>query len=341
MHGDGRLIATTGPGRSELERTVVIALGGNALTREDEVGSYDQQMANARTMARSITTLLAHQWRVVVVHGNGPQVGNLAIQAECAASVVPPQPLFSLDAMTQGQLGSMIVLALREECGDDVKGVVSIVTHVIVRRDDPGFGHPTKPIGPFFKRERADAMVAAGRTMVEDAGRGYRQIVASPQPVAVLEADAVRELVESGYLVVACGGGGVPVARTVSGYRGVEAVIDKDYSAQRLATTINAEALVLVTGVESVQINFGTPEQRAVHEMCVSEAEDYSADGQFPAGSMGPKIDACLRFLHEGGSVAVITTPELVLAALDGNRAANGDSVGTRIVRNRALAGGR
>jgi carbamate kinase len=322
-----------------VERTAVIALGGNALTRENEVGSYDQQLANARSMARSISSLLAHDWRVVVVHGNGPQVGNLAIQAECAADVVPPQPLFSLDAMTQGQLGSMIGLALREECGDAVKGVVSIVTHVIVRRDDPGFGHPTKPIGPFFNRERAEAMAAAGRTMAEDAGRGFRQIVASPQPVAVLEADAVRELVESGYLVVACGGGGVPVARTVTGYRGIEAVIDKDYSAQRLATTIGAEALVLVTGVESVQVNFGTPEQRPVHEMCLSEAEDYSADGQFPSGSMGPKVDACLRFLHEGGSVAVITVPELVLATLEGG-AADGAAVGTRIVPNRVLVGG-
>ncbi|HEX3425250.1 MAG TPA: carbamate kinase [Acidimicrobiales bacterium] len=324
-----------------MERTAVIALGGNALTREDEVGSYDQQMANARMMARSISSLLAHDWRVVVVHGNGPQVGNLAIQAESASDVVPPQPLFSLDAMTQGQLGSMIVLALREECGDAVKGVVSVVTHVIVRRDDPGFGHPTKPIGPFFSRERAEAMAASGRTMAEDSGRGFRQIVASPQPMAVLEADAVRELVESGYLVVACGGGGVPVARTVSGYRGIEAVIDKDYSAQRLATTINAEALVLVTGVESVQINFGTPEQRPVHEMCLSEAEDYSADGQFPPGSMGPKIDACLRFLHEGGSVAVVTTPELVLATLEG-AAEDGAAIGTRIVPNhRVLVGGR
>lgn len=322
-----------------MERTAVIALGGNALTRENEVGSYDQQLANARSMARSISSLLAHDWRVVVVHGNGPQVGNLAIQAECAADVVPPQPLFSLDAMTQGQLGSMIGLALREECGDAVKGVVSIVTHVIVRRDDPGFGHPTKPIGPFFNRQRAEAMAAAGRTMAEDAGRGFRQIVASPQPVAVLEADAVRELVESGYLVVACGGGGVPVARTVTGYRGIEAVIDKDYSAQRLATTIGAEALVLVTGVESVQVDFGTPEQRPVHEMCLSEAEDYSADGQFPPGSMGPKVDACLRFLHEGGSVAVITVPELVLATLEG-AAADGAAVGTRIVPNRVLVGG-
>ncbi len=322
-----------------MQRTVVIALGGNALIREQEQGSYDEQMRNARSMARSIGSLLTESWRVVVVHGNGPQVGNLAIQAGAAKDIVPPQPLFSLDAMTQGQLGSMISLALREECGEAARGVVAIVTHVIVRRDDPGFGHPTKPIGPFLDQERAEQMTKAGRTVVEDAGRGYRQVVASPQPVAVLEADAVRGLVEDGYLVVACGGGGVPVARTLSGYEGVEAVIDKDYSAQRLATMIKAEALVLVTGVEAVQVDFGTPQQRPVHELVVAEAEVYSAEGQFPPGSMGPKIDACLRFLHEGGSVAVITTPELVLATLAAPVDGEGGPPGTRIVRNRTPAG--
>ena len=321
-----------------MQRTVVIALGGNALIREHEKGSYDEQMANARSMARSIGSLLTERWRVVVVHGNGPQVGNLAIQAEQAKGIVPPQPLCSLDAMTQGQLGSMISLALREECGEAARGVVAIVTHVIVRRDDPGFGRPTKPIGPFFDKARAEELEKGGATVVEDAGRGYRQVVASPQPMAVLEADAVRELVDDGYLVVACGGGGVPVARTVSGYEGVEAVIDKDYSSQRLATMISADALVLVTGIDAVQIDFGTPEQRPVHEMVVAEAEVFSAAGQFPAGSMGPKIDACLRFLHEGGSVAVVTTPELVLDTLAARESADGRR-GTRIVRTRAFAG--
>lgn len=321
-----------------MQRTAVIALGGNALIREGEKGSYDEQMTNARSMARSIGAVLTEGWRVVVVHGNGPQVGNLALQAESAKDTVPPQPLFSLDAMTQGQLGSMISLALREECAEAARGVVAIVTHVIVRRDDPGFGRPTKPIGPFLTEERAQELTKAGRTVVEDAGRGFRHVVASPQPVAVLEADAVRELVEDGYLVVACGGGGVPVARTLSGFEGVEAVIDKDYSAQRLATMIKAEALVLVTGVEAVQIDFGTPEQRPVHELVVAEAEVYSAEGQFPPGSMGPKIDACLRFLHEGGAVAVVTTPELVLDTLAARATADG-ARGTRIVRNRALLG--
>jgi carbamate kinase len=321
-----------------VQRTVVIALGGNALIREHESGSYDEQMANARSMARSIGSLLSEKWRVVVVHGNGPQVGNLAIQAESAKDLLPPQPLFSLDAMTQGQLGSMISLALREECAEEVRGVVAIVTHVIVRRDDPGFGHPTKPIGPFLSAERAKELTNAGKSVVEDSGRGFRHVVASPQPVAVLEADAVRELVEDGYLVVACGGGGVPVARTLSGYEGVEAVIDKDYSAQRLATMIKAEALVLVTGIDAVQIDFGTPDQRPVHELVVAEAEAFSAAGQFPPGSMGPKIDACLRFLHEGGSVAVVTTPELVLDTLAARKTDDGRT-GTRIVRNRSFVG--
>ena len=165
-------------------------------------------------------------------------------------------------------------------------------------------------------------------------------MVASPQPVAILEADAVRELVDSHYLVIACGGGGVPVTRTSTGYEGVEAVIDKDYSAQLLATTIGAEALVLVTGVAAVQIDFGTPDQRAVNLLSVAEAERYSAEGQFPPGSMGPKVDACLRFLHEGGSAAVITTAELMLDTLT-DPPADGRPIGTRIVRNRVPARGR
>jgi len=320
-------------------RTAVIALGGNALTRAGQMGAYDEQLANASSMARCIGSLLRAGWRVVVVHGNGPQVGNLAIQGERSADVVPAQPLFSLDAMTQGQLGSMLVLALSEELGDEVR-VVSVVTHVVVRRDDAGFGHPTKPIGPFISAERAEVLAGAGgRTMVEDAGRGYRQVVASPQPVSVLEAEAVRGLVDQGYLVVACGGGGVPVARTLTGYEGIEAVIDKDYSAQRLATTIGAEALVLVTGIDAVQLDFGKPTQRPAHLLSLAEAEMHMADGQFAPGSMGPKIDASLRFLHDGGSVAVITTPELVLTSLDAAECDGGG--GTRIVRNRSTARAR
>lgn len=238
--------------------------------------------------------------------------------------------------MTQGHLGSMLTLAILDECEPDIRGVVTVVTHVIVRRDDPGFHHPTKPIGPFLAKERAVELGGQqGKTMMEDAGRGFRQVVASPQPVAILEADAVRELVDRGYLVIACGGGGVPVSRTSTGYEGVEAVIDKDYSAQRLATTIGAQVLVLVTGVPAVLIDFGTPEQRPVHLMSVAEAERYSADGQFPPGSMGPKVDACLRFLHEGGQAALITTPELIVDTIGEIPTEEGRAVGTRIVRNR------
>jgi len=311
-------------------RTAVIALGGNALTREGEAGTYHEQLANAEAMARSIDSVLRDGWRVVVVHGNGPQVGNLAIQAEQASDLVPAQPLFSLDAMTQGQLGSMISLALMEECGDHTEGVVSVVTHVLVRSDDAGFLKPSKPIGPFFDAQRAEALAGDGRVMVEDAGRGYRQVVASPKPVAVVEANAIRALVDGGYLVVACGGGGVPVARTERGFEGVEAVIDKDYSAQRLATTIGAEALVLVTGVAAVALDFGKPEQRTAHVLTAAEASRHLFAGQFPPGSMGPKVDASIRFLDDGGTVSIITTPELILGALSGQEA-----VGTRIIARR------
>jgi len=317
-----------------VERTAVIALGGNALTREGQSGRYDEQFANAREMAKAVAALIGEGWRAVVVHGNGPQVGNLAMQAERAAELVPAQPLFALDAMTQGQLGSMIALALMEQCRTLVAGVVSLVTHVVVRPDDPAFGHPTKPIGPFFDAERAERLAQEGVVMVEDAGRGYRHVVASPLPVAVLEADAVRVLVEQGYLVVACGGGGVPVTPEPDGpgYRGVEAVIDKDHAAQRLATTIGADALVLVTGVPCVQLDFGTPRARSATLLTAGEARRHLADGQFPAGSMGPKIEASVRFLDEGGTVAVITTPELVQATLSGT----GEGGGTRIIPGEA-----
>jgi carbamate kinase len=315
-----------------VDRTAVIALGGNALTREGQAGRYDEQYANAREMARAVAALLTEGWRAVVVHGNGPQVGNLAMQAERAATLVPAQPLFALDAMTQGQLGSMIALALLEQCRDLVAGVVSLVTHVVVRPDDPAFAHPTKPIGPFFDAERAERLTSEGVAMVEDAGRGYRHVVASPLPVAVLEADAVGVLVDQGYLVVACGGGGVPVtpAPEGPGYRGVEAVIDKDHAAQRLATTIGAEALVLVTGVPCVQLDFGTPQARSAPTLTVDEAKRHLADGQFPAGSMGPKVAASVQFLEEGGALAVITTPELVQATLAG------PGGGTRIIPGEA-----
>ncbi len=322
-----------------MAKTAVVALGGNALTREGQAGTYAELQANATQMARSVCSLLRTGWRVVVVHGNGPQVGNLAIQQEEGAHLVPAQPLFSLGAMTEGQLGSLICLALRQLGKPEwMRGAVALVTHVSVQPDDPAFDDPTKPIGPFLPAEEAATMAEArGWVVKPDAGRGFRRVVPSPQPVTILETPAIRALLEAGQVVVAAGGGGVPVVRSESGFRGVDAVIDKDYAAQQLATSLAADALVLVTGVESVLLHYGTPEQVPIHEMTVSEAEGYLEVGEFPEGSMGPKVRAATRFLRKGGEVAVITTPLLVYASLEGTVSELEGITGTRIVRMRPL----
>ncbi len=330
-----------------MAKTAIVALGGNALIREGQAGTYQEQEANATAMAKSVCSLLRTGWRVVLVHGNGPQVGNLAIQQEEGAALVPPQPLFALGSMTQGQLGSLICLALHRVGDPWLTGAVALVTHVAVAADDPAFDNPTKPIGPFFTAEEASALrrTRPNWVVTEDPGRGYRRVVASPEPVGIVETTAIRTLLEAGQVVVAAGGGGVPIVRTATGYTGVDAVIDKDYSAQQLATSLAAEALVLVTGVESVLLDYGTPRQRPIEEIACAEAERYLGEGQFPDGSMGPKVRAAVRFLRHGGEVAVITSPELVYASLEGTVSQLEGTAGTRIVRVRhsvaaALAGG-
>jgi carbamate kinase len=320
-----------------MAKTAIVAVGGNALIRQGQAGTYAEQEANATAMAKSVCSLLRTGWRVVLVHGNGPQVGNLAIQQEEGAAFVPPQPLFALGSMTQGQLGSLICLALHKVGDPWLTGAVAVVTHVAVAADDPAFDNPTKPIGPFFTAEQAESLRADRPNWVlkEDAGRGYRRVVASPEPVGIVESAAIRTLLEAGQVVVAAGGGGVPIVRTATGYAGVDAVIDKDYAAQQLATSLAAEALVLVTGVESVLLDYGTPRQRPIEEIACGEAERYLAEGQFPEGSMGPKVRAAVRFLRHGGEVAVITSPELVYASLEGTVSQLEGTVGTRIVRVR------
>jgi carbamate kinase len=325
-----------------MAKTAVVALGGNALTREGQAGTYEEMEANANVMARSIASLMRAGWRVVVVHGNGPQVGNLAIHQEEGTKLVPTQPLFSLGAMTEGELGSIIVMALRRMTdAARSRGAVAVVTHVVVNPDDPAFGDPTKFIGPFLTKEQAEEMAAErGWVVKKDSNRGYRRVVPSPEPVAILEAAAIRALVEQGQVVVAAGGGGVPVVRYASGFGGIDAVIDKDYAAQVLANSIPAEALVLVTGVDTVLLNFGTPEQKPIHEMAVTEAEEHLETGQFPEGSMGPKVRAAIRFLRSGGEQAVITSPELVYASLKEGVTELEGQTGTKIVRVKPLIAG-
>ena len=314
----------------------MLALGGNALTREDERGTIEEQYANALAMAKSIRSLLRKKWKIVVVHGNGPQVGNLAIQNAESAALVPSQPLYVLGAMTQGALGSLICLALNEVCGEEIEGAVSVITHVEVDADDPAFENPTKPIGPFYSKTEADeATSKRGWTMVEDSGRGFRRVVPSPAPKAPLELNAITDLIHGGYVVVAAGGGGIPVVKDGNALHGIDAVIDKDFAAERLASACGADALVMVTGVPNVKLGFGTPNERPVYNMTPAEAAQYLADGQFPAGSMGPKISAASHFVAESQPdnprLAAITTPELVYATLDNAHGAIQGHRGTRI----------
>jgi carbamate kinase len=298
-------------------RTVVVALGGNVLTAEGQAGTNEEQEANARTMARSVARIIDADWRVVITHGNGPQVGNLAIQQEEGARMVPPQPLFVLGAMTQGQIGHILGVAVAQAGAADV---ITIVTHVEVDKDDPAFDNPTKPIGPFFSERQARALAKErGWVVREDAGRGFRRVVPSPDPKTILEADAIGALVEQGFTLIAAGGGGIPVVRRGKRWAGVEAVIDKDLSAERLASDIGADTLLLLTGIDRVAVNFGTPDERPLSTVTAEEARELLEEGQFPPGSMGPKITAAIRFIEHGGARAIITSPRRALAALAGN----------------------
>jgi len=304
--------------------TVVIALGGNALIPAGQRGTAEQQQANADRISRAVAGVLRTDVPVVVTHGNGPQVGRLALQQEAGADLVPPLPLSTLVAMTQGQLGSLLVLALRAA---GVPTVASLVTHVVVSAGDPAFGRPSKPVGPFFTEDEARTLAAErGWVVAEDSGRGWRRIVPSPRPREIVEAAVIRQLADAGVVVVAAGGGGVPVVRDGKKLVPVDGVIDKDLAAAVLATELGASTLVLVMDVPAVSLDFGTPQARQVDELTLAEARGHLAAGQFAAGSMGPKVTAATRFLASGGQVALVTDAGHVAAGLAGEH-------GTRIVR--------
>ena len=310
-----------------MTRTAVVALGGNALTRTGQSGTCEEMLANAAVMASAVNDVIEAGWRVVIVHGNGPQVGNLALQQE-ATTIVPAQPLALLSAMTQGLLGSLIARAI-----DVLRGpgtAAALITHIAVDPADPAFGSPSKPIGPFFERSEAQRLAETRGWVVQpDSGRGYRRVVASPEPATVIEIDALRALVDAGHLVIAGGGGGIPVAGPANGAT-VDAVIDKDRAAGLIARLLGAQALLLVTAVDRVMLDYGKTTQSALGTITAAEAARHLGAGQFPPGSMGPKVEAALRFLDEGGELAVITSPGLLAATLDGAAARSG----TRIERS-------
>jgi len=291
--------------------------------------SVPDQYAAVVETARHISNLIERGHRIVITHGNGPQVGFILLRSEHSRGTLHEVPLDSIVADTQGALGYQIQQALENELlKRGLKNpVATIVTQTLVDRNDPAFAKPSKPIGEFYTQAQAeDRMRVEKWIMVEDAGRGWRRVVASPKPVRIIESEIIQSLAEDGCVVIAAGGGGIPVVADAAGnLKGAAAVIDKDLASAVLAAQINADVLVISTSVEKVCLNFGKPGQRALDSMTVAEARQYIAEGHFQAGSMLPKIEACVRFIEQGGREAIITCPEKLSAALEGH-------TGTRIL---------
>ena len=296
---------------------IVVAIGGNALIRAGEAGTWDQQLANAREIADEIVALHTAGHQLLLTHGNGPQVGALMLQQALGEAEAPPLPLDVLTAMTQGQIGYLLVTAIAQV--EPSLPTAVLLTRTLVDQRDPAFATPTKPVGPFYDHDDAGRLAEERRwDMAPDAGRGWRRVVASPRPLEVLGTDHVRTLLDAGTVVIAGGGGGIPVAPAGTGVDGVPGVIDKDRCTAELALAVGADLLVLLTGVPRVAIDFGTRWERELSRITVSDAVRGLAGGEFPAGSMGPKIESAERFVEAGGSRAVITAAGHVLAAVSG-----------------------
>jgi carbamate kinase len=294
---------------------IVVAIGGNALIQAGEEGGWDDQLTNARVIAEEVVALREAGHGLVLTHGNGPQVGALALQHHLGEAEVPALPLDALTAMTQGQIGYLLETAIAQV--DAAVPTAVLLTRVVVDPDDPAFATPTKPVGPFYDGEHARRLALERRwTVAADAGRGWRRVVPSPRPREVLGASHVRALLERGAVVIAAGGGGIPVSPDRVGLPGV---VDKDRCSAELAAAIGADLLVLLTGVPRVALDFGTRWQRELERITVSDALRALEEGEFPAGSMGPKIESAGRFVEAGSGRAVITSPGRLVAAVDGD----------------------
>jgi carbamate kinase len=303
-------------------RLAVVAFGGNALLRPEDRGTQEEQIARAKQAARWLAEIVRFGYKLIVVHGNGPQVGNILVQAEEASTKIPPQSLDICVAQTEGSIGFMLQQAIRNRLESIGVGgeVATILTEVEVDANDIAFKRPTKPIGPFFTRYRAEALERdLGWTMKEDSGRGWRHVVPSPRPLRILNINTIAHMLDTAACVIAAGGGGIPVVRGRDGaWRGIEAVIDKDYASAKLAADLKADRFIILTGVSKVALDFGKPTQRLIDRMTVAEAEKHMADGQFPPGSMGPKIDSALQFVREAKQEVLITDVEVLREALEG-----------------------
>lgn len=305
-----------------MAKTIVLAFGGNAIIKSQEKGTRDEQWHNLEATCRQVVELIKQGNRIIITHGNGPQVGNILLKNEISKKSVPSMPLDVCVSNTQGSLGYAITQILDgylAQAGLDIP-TAAIITQVVVDANDTAFQNPTKFIGPFYSAEEAGQIhETKGHIMKEDSGRGWRRVVPSPEPIEIVEISTIKKLLDAGVIVVAAGGGGIPVIRTKQGLVGIEAVIDKDKAGELLAAKIDADAFFLLTEVDRVCINYGKPEQRELAQLTVEEAQKYQAEGHFPPGSMGPKIESAIRFaLSKPGRQAIIISLENALKAFSG-----------------------
>ena len=296
-----------------MPRRIVIAIGGNAIIKETEEGTVAQQFANTRATVRQVVELLKLGYEIVLTHGNGPQVGNILIRVEAALGKAYSIPVGVAVGQSQGEMGYMIGQSLQNQLrreGID-RPVAVLLTQVICNSDDPALNEPTKPIGPFHDQETAERLREEGFQLVEDSGRGYRVVVPSPKPKRIVESDSVDILMRAGVVVIAAGGGGMPVYELPDGaFEGIDGVVDKDFASALLARQLGAQDVIFLTGVEQVQVDFGTPDARALRDAATTEMREHAAAGQFPPGSMGPKVMAAVEFLERGGQRALITSSD-------------------------------
>lgn len=305
---------------------ITVALGGNALLQYGQKGTFEEQLTNARRTSRQLVELLRRGYKLVITHGNGPQVGAILLQQEAAVSQVPPMPLHVCGAMSQGLIGYMIQQSMINElkrAGMNIP-VATVVTQVLVSRNDPAFRNPTKFIGPWYPEEEGKRKMEMGWVMKYDVGKGWRRVVPSPDPIGQVEIEAIKRMVEAGIVVIASGGGGIPVVDEED-LVGVDAVIDKDLAGERLATSLGADLYMILTDVDRVALNFKKPNQRFLDVITLEDAKRYYDEGHFPPGNMGPKVKAAIRFVERAGKEAIITSLDKVIDALEGR-------TGTRIV---------
>ena len=291
-----------------MRKRAVIALGGNALIKKDQKGNIYEQFANMRQISESLVNIIANGWDIVITHGNGPQVGSILLQNEAGKDITPAMPLGICVAESEGYIGYMIQQCLSNELmkRNREKPVVTLITQVLVDAHDPALTHPTKPIGPYYNEKRAQQMRKEGYHVTQQP-QGWRMVVPSPDPQAIVEGAIINNMLDQGFVVIAAGGGGMPVIKKEGwGFDGLEAVVDKDLAAERLAEAVDAEMLLILTDVDQVYINYNTPDQQPLSRITLNDLKQYYQQGQFPSGSMGPKILAVIRFLESSGKKVII-----------------------------------